>query len=64
MQLATATTLAVPRALLVRQSAPLRPESERARHLDRASLQLTLVIVLDRCVAVCDGSMVYLLARD
>ncbi len=62
-QLATATILAVPRALLVQQSAPLRPESESARRLDRASLQLTLLIVLDLFVAVCDG-MVYLLARD
>jgi hypothetical protein len=62
-RLATATILVGPRALLVRQSAPLRPESERARRLDRASLQLTLVIVLDLIVTVCDG-MVYRLARD
>jgi hypothetical protein len=62
-QLATATILSFPRAILIRQSAPLRPESERARRLDRARLQLTLVIVLDLFVAVCDG-MVYLLARD
>jgi len=61
-QLCTATILAVPRALLVRQSAPLRPESDRARFLDRASLQLTLVIVLDLIVAVFDG-MVQSLSR-
>lgn len=62
-QLGTAAILAIPRALLVRQSAPLRPESESARRFDRASLQLTLVIVLDLFVAVCDG-MVQMLVRD
>jgi hypothetical protein len=62
-QLATATILAVPRALLLRQSSPLRPESESARRFDRASLQLTLVIVLDLFVAVCDA-MVWSLSRE
>jgi hypothetical protein len=61
-QLCTAATLAIPRALLVRQSAPLRPESEDARRFDRASLQLTLVIVFDLFIAVCDGT-VWLLSR-
>jgi hypothetical protein len=61
-QLCTATILAIPRALLVRQSAPLRPETDDARRFDRASLQLTLVIVLDLIVAVFDG-MVRLLSR-
>jgi hypothetical protein len=62
-QLGTAATLAIPRTLLMRQSAPLRPETESARRLDGASLQLTLVIVLDLFVAVCDG-MVQLLSRE
>jgi hypothetical protein len=62
-QLGTAATLAIPRTLLIRQSAPLRPESESARRFDRASLQLTLVIVLDLFIAVCDG-MVWLLSRE
>lgn len=62
-QLSTAATLAIPRALLVRQSAPLRPESESARRFDRASLQLTLVIVFDLFIAVCDA-MVWLLSRE
>jgi hypothetical protein len=61
-QLCTATILAIPRALLVRQSAPLRPETDDARRFDRASLQLTLVIVLDLIVGVLDG-MVRLLSR-
>ena len=62
-QVCTATILAIPRTLLVRQSAPLRPESDEARRFDRASLQLTLVIVLDLIIAAFDG-MVQLLTRE
>jgi hypothetical protein len=41
-----------PRQFLSRAAAELRPELDEARRLDRAALQLTLLIVVDLLVAV------------
>jgi hypothetical protein len=51
-QLLTAGVLMGPRQVLSQRAAELRPELEEARRLDRASLQLTLLIVIDLIVAV------------
>jgi hypothetical protein len=51
-QLLTAGVLAGPRQLMSRRAAELRPELDEARRLDRAALQLTLLIVIDMLVAV------------
>lgn len=51
-QLVTAGVLMGPRQLLARRAAELRPELDEARRLDRAALQLALLIVIDLLVAV------------
>jgi hypothetical protein len=51
-QLAAAGVLMGPRQLLARRAAELRPEVDEARRLDRAALQLTLLIVIELLVAV------------
>jgi hypothetical protein len=51
-QLLTASVLAAPRQLVARGASRLRPELEEARRLDRAALQLTLLIVIDLLVAM------------
>jgi hypothetical protein len=56
-QLATACVLMGPRQLLSREASQLRPELEEARLLDRAILQLTLLIVIDLLVAVMFSSL-------
>jgi hypothetical protein len=50
-QLTTAAILVLPQRLLARRAAGLRPELELARALDRAALQLTLLIVFDLVLA-------------
>src|SRR5439155_11523328 len=46
-RLVTAACVAVPWRMLSRRSASLRPESEEAYRIDRAALQLLLVLIFD-----------------
>lgn len=61
VHLATAACLAGPWWALERRSAPLYPESDEAHRVDRAAVQLVLVIVFELLLAVSGASLAALL---